>query len=52
MDNNYVSALRAKHEALDIKINEEERRPNPDTIQIQVMKKEKLRLKQELPAEA
>jgi len=52
MDKNHVSALRGKHEALDREISEEERRPNPDTIRIHSLKKEKLRLKEELLAEA
>lgn len=52
MDKNHVSALRGKHEALDRKISEEERRPVPDTIRIHSLKKEKLRLKEVLLAEA
>tara|TARA_R110002124_G_scaffold284204_1_gene461083 strand:- start:493 stop:837 length:345 start_codon:yes stop_codon:yes gene_type:complete len=48
MDKNHMSALRTKHEALDRKINEEETRPLPDTIRIHSLKKEKLRLKEEL----
>ncbi len=50
MDQNHVSALRGKHEALDRKINDEEARPIPDTIKIHSLKKEKLRLKEELMA--
>ncbi|MEO0439888.1 hypothetical protein SAMN02745824_3183 [Parasphingorhabdus marina DSM 22363] len=52
MDQNHVSALRGKHEALDRKISEEESRPSPDTILIHSLKKEKLRLKEEMLAEA
>ena len=52
MDQNHVSALRGKHEALERKISEEENRPAPDTIRIHSLKKEKLRLKEELLAEA
>jgi len=48
MIQNHMSALRKKHEALERKINEEETRPLPDTIRIHSLKKEKLRLKQEL----
>jgi hypothetical protein len=48
MDQNHMSALRNKHEALERKINEEETRPQPDTIRINSLKKEKLRLKEEL----
>ncbi len=50
MDQNHVSALRGKHEALDRKINDEEARPIPDTIKIHGLKKEKLRLKEALMA--
>jgi hypothetical protein len=48
MIQNHMSALRKKHEALERKINEEETRPLPDTIRIHSLKKEKLRLKEEL----
>ncbi|WP_417619140.1 YdcH family protein [Parasphingorhabdus sp.] len=48
MIQNHMSALREKHEALERKINEEETRPLPDTIRIHSLKKEKLRLKEEL----
>ncbi|WP_417610715.1 YdcH family protein [Parasphingorhabdus sp.] len=48
MIQNHISALRQKHEALERKINEEEMRPLPDTIRIHSLKKQKLRLKQEL----
>lgn len=52
MDKNHVAALRGKHEALDQKISEEEARPFPDTIKLHDLKKQKLRLKEELLAEA
>ena len=52
MDHNHVTALRGKHEALDRQISDEESRPFPDTIKIHRLKKEKLRLKEELLAEA
>ncbi|ASK90057.1 YdcH family protein [Sphingorhabdus sp. SMR4y] len=48
MIQDHMSALREKHEALERKINEEETRPLPDTIRIHNLKKEKLRLKEEL----
>tara|TARA_R110000824_G_scaffold43923_1_gene128174 strand:- start:356 stop:601 length:246 start_codon:yes stop_codon:yes gene_type:complete len=48
MIQNHMSALRQKHEALERKINEEEMRPLPDTVRIHSLKKEKLRLKEEL----
>lgn len=52
MDQNHVEALRGKHEALDKKIAEETARPVPDTMMLQSLKKEKLRLKEELLTEA
>jgi|GEM_PF-141110 len=48
MIQNHLSALREKHQALERKIEEEETRPLPDTIRIHSLKKEKLRLKEEL----
>ena len=48
MIQNHMSELRNKHEALERQINEEETRPRPDTIRINSLKKEKLRLKEEL----
>jgi hypothetical protein len=52
MDQNHVSALRGKHAALDQEITKEEARPISDTILIHQLKKEKLRLKEELLADA
>lgn len=52
MDQNHVAALREKHESLDRKINEEEARPFPDTIKLHELKKQKLRLKEELLTDA
>lgn len=52
MDQNHLSALRGKHEALDRKINEEEARPVPDTIRLHDLKKQKLRLKDGLLTDA
>ena len=48
MIQHHLSALREKHQALERKIAEEETRPLPDTIRIHSLKKEKLRLKEEL----
>ena len=45
MDQNHVSALRQKHEALDQKITEEEARPNPDTILIHQAQKREIAIK-------
>jgi len=52
MDQNRVSALREKHGQLDEQIVSEQNRPFPDTILIHDLKKEKLRLKEELREEA
>lgn len=45
-----VASLKAKHEALEQKIQEEESRPLPDELAIHNLKKEKLRIKDELAA--
>ena len=52
MESNHLSALKAKHAALDKRIDAEEARPAPDTIRLHEMKKEKLRLKEEISADA
>ncbi|HEY1720187.1 MAG TPA: DUF465 domain-containing protein [Magnetospirillaceae bacterium] len=44
----HVDALKAKHAALDAALGEENRRPNPDTIAIHDIKRQKLRIKDEL----
>ena len=43
-----VSALKAKHHALEEKIQEEEARPHPDEITLHALKREKLRIKDEI----
>ena len=48
MDNSHISALNAKHHALEAKIRTEMSRPMPDTYLLAEMKKRKLRLKEEL----
>ena len=48
MDNSHVSALNAKHGALETKIRSEMSRPSPDMMLVAEMKKRKLRLKEEL----
>lgn len=50
MDNNHVSALQAKHAGLDSKITKEEGRPAPDSAMLKDLKKEKLKVKEELLA--
>jgi hypothetical protein len=48
MDKAQGEALTSKHAALAAQINEEEHRPLPDMIKLHELKKEKLRLKDEL----
>jgi len=44
----HLDQLRQKHEALKIKIREEERRPGADHLQLVSLKREKLHLKEEI----
>jgi hypothetical protein len=44
----HVAALKAKHHALEEKIQEEEARPHPDDITLHALKREKLRIKDEI----
>lgn len=48
MDNGHYQALKTKHAAIDAAIHQEENRPAPDDIRISALKKQKLRLKEEL----
>jgi hypothetical protein len=43
-----VAALKAKHQAIEEKIQEEEARPHPDDIALHQLKREKLRIKDEI----
>lgn len=43
-----IAHLKQKHETLDSRITDEERRPAPDTLQLAGLKKEKLKIKEEL----
>lgn len=43
-----VAALKEKHQALEAKIEEEANRPLPDNVMIAGLKREKLRIKDEL----
>ena len=43
-----VDALKAKHAALDVALGEESRRPNPDTTALAELKRQKLRIKDEI----
>ncbi|MEM8724875.1 MAG: YdcH family protein [Pseudomonadota bacterium] len=44
----HVNALESKHAGLEAKLREEMARPAPDTATIQALKKQKLRLKEEI----
>ncbi len=48
METTHVSALQLKHAGLDTKIQQEMSRPLPDLAIIQLLKKKKLRIKEEL----
>lgn len=48
MQSSHVSALQQKHEGLDRRLKEEMSRPSPDDGLIQALKKQKLRIKEEI----
>jgi hypothetical protein len=48
MESSHVSALQQKHEGLEQRLKQELNRPAPDTATIQLLKKQKLRIKQEI----
>jgi hypothetical protein len=48
MATTHQTALETKHAVLDRKISEEEHRPMPDTTVIAALKKQKLRVKEEI----
>ena len=48
METSHVAALQAKHEGLERRIREEMNRPAPDDSMVQVLKKQKLRIKEEI----
>ena len=48
MDSSHVAALQAKHEGLERRIHDEMNRPAPDSWMIQSLKKQKLKIKEEL----
>lgn len=48
MESSHVSALQMKHAGLERQIAEEMGRPAPDQSMIQILKKRKLRIKEEL----
>lgn len=48
MDQSHMTALATRHAGLDRRIHEEAQRPLPDAALISQLKKEKLRLKEEM----
>lgn len=50
MQTTHRSALEAKHALLDQRIDDERHRPMPDSMLIADLKKQKLRLKEEISA--
>lgn len=48
METSHVAALQAKHEGLERRIREELNRPAPDESMVQLLKKRKLRIKEEI----
>ncbi len=48
MQNAHMSALEQKHAGLDARIAEESQRPMPDAALVARLKKEKLRIKEEI----
>ncbi|WP_106639526.1 DUF465 domain-containing protein [Allosphingosinicella vermicomposti] len=48
MANAHISALQSKHADLDARIGVEEHRPLPDMALVSQLKKQKLKLKEEL----
>jgi hypothetical protein len=48
MEQSHVSALQLKHQGLEAKIQDELSRPSPDSAQLQILKKRKLKIKEEL----
>lgn len=48
MDQAQAESLELKHAALEAQIDEEEHRPHPDDIRLHELKKEKLRIRDEI----
>jgi hypothetical protein len=43
-----IESLRAKHSRLEVEIDQEAHRPLPDTVQLAALKREKLRIKEQI----
>lgn len=50
MDHNHVRALQTKHAGIERRIHDEESRPSPDTALVAQLKKQKLKIKEQLYA--
>ncbi|MXP24560.1 DUF465 domain-containing protein [Altererythrobacter indicus] len=48
MITSHVTALNAKHQGLEQKLRDEMNRPVPDVVVLQSLKKQKLRIKEEI----
>jgi hypothetical protein len=48
MENSHIAALQAKHAGLEARIQAEKSRPLPDATLLVQLKKQKLRIKEEL----
>ncbi len=48
MESSHVTALQAKHEGLERRLREEMNRPAPDSSMVQAIKKQKLKIKEEI----
>jgi len=48
MNSSHVNALQAKHQGLEDSLKQEMLRPAPDEAKIQAIKKQKLRIKEEI----
>lgn len=48
MEASHVSALQLKHASLDRQLQQEMNRPSPDNAMVQVLKRRKLRIKDEI----
>lgn len=48
MNNAHLASLAAKHAELDAMLAREGQRPHPDTLELTRLKREKLRLKEQL----
>ncbi|MFC4254476.1 DUF465 domain-containing protein [Altererythrobacter xixiisoli] len=48
MESSHVAALQSKHDGLERRLHDEMSRPNPDTALVQSIKKQKLKIKEEI----